>query len=99
MAIRNHRRIRSIYPVTKPVRGRERNQRIGWHVWMYGKFTKRIEQDVVTVRTTKADGTPLARPVKTHSTQFVDVPSVGIHVRYIKRRSTLRKLGVRSIPR
>lgn len=68
----------------------------GWLVTRYGP--EQAERIVTTVRTTnKRTGEPLKKPVEEQTR--VPYTKTGIQLVTVKRRKTLRKMGVRSIPR
>lgn len=64
-------------------------------VTMQGAVDVPVTKTVVGMRTTKADGTPLKRPVR-YNEQVESVERRnGVIVREVRRRKTLRKLGVK----
>lgn len=83
----NHPRIISVTPVTKG------NRKYGWNVVYRGRVLG--ERQVTTTRTTNLKtGAALKKPVsETHTVH--DVPMSGVISRIIKRRKTLRKMGVK----
>jgi hypothetical protein len=84
----NHPRIRS---VTRTPGG-------GFAVEMDAEVETRStrQEEQLTVRTTKADGSLLARPVREH--KIVEIETIerknGVVVREVKRRKSARRLGV-----
>ncbi len=86
---KNHPRIKSVAAIKSG----------GWHVMLYGKYQQYVERSVITERTVSKNGQPLKRAVKETTLVREFVPASGLHGRVVKRRKTLRKMGVRNVPR
>lgn len=89
---KNHPRIRAVHAVHQNLDPAKR--RIGWQVWVQGNHRTLVPREVV--RTMRKDGkTPLAKPVR-EMQQVIEIQN-RVGGLFVKRRSTLRKLGVRRV--
>lgn len=80
---KNHPRIKAVASLGKQ----------GWQVFFQGKHPTAVE--VETVRTTNLKtGGLLKKPV--HTTEIVTRMIEGVGSRIVRRRKTLRKMGIRS---
>jgi hypothetical protein len=85
----NHSRIISVNEVVYGGNTKRANKRYGWNVIYFSGPTQ--QHEMVTTRTTRADGTPLKKPVREVKIAYVP----GVASRIVRRRSTLKKMGVR----